>query len=99
MNAITLSAMELRKSIGDILNRVQYTHERIVVERKGAPAAALVSMDDLARLEQWEAEREAELFQLAKAITDKHGTVPFADLLAQYEMLHRETLELPSVST
>ncbi|QLQ05959.1 MAG: type II toxin-antitoxin system Phd/YefM family antitoxin [Anaerolineae bacterium] len=57
MTTMTVSAMELRKSIGDILNRIQYTQERVIVERKGEPAAALVSVADLARLEQWEAAR------------------------------------------
>jgi prevent-host-death family protein len=95
---MTVSAMELRKSIGDILNRIQYTHERVVIERKGEPAAALVSVADLARLEQWEAAREAELFQLAKAVVAQQGTEPFTALLDQYEKLHGETLELPRVS-
>ena len=98
MTTMTVSAMELRKSIGDILNRIQYTQDRIIVERKGEPAAALVSVADLERLEQWEAAREAELFQLAKAVIAQQGTVPFTDLLDQYEKLHGETMELPRVS-
>ena len=38
--------------LGDYLDRAARTGERIVVERDGQPVAALVSVEDLARLER-----------------------------------------------
>lgn len=42
---------EAKTRLSEYLNRVYYRGERIVVERHGKPVAALVSMEDLARLE------------------------------------------------
>ena len=78
--------MKLRKAPGDILNRVYYGAERFIVERKGEPLAAIISVTDLARLERLEDERDAELLAMAKATSE--GTVPFSALVEQYEELH-----------
>lgn len=59
---------EAKTRLSEYLNRVAYAGERVVVERHGKPLAALVSVDDLQRLEALdagltetssEAEREA----------------------------------------
>ncbi|MDP2935438.1 MAG: type II toxin-antitoxin system Phd/YefM family antitoxin [Dehalococcoidia bacterium] len=59
---------EAKTHLSEYLNRVAYSGERVVVERHGKPVAALVSVDDLVRLEAMdagqaetsgEAEREA----------------------------------------
>ncbi len=63
----SISAMQLRASIGDVLNRIQYRGERVVVERKGEPVAAIIGVADLQRLETLEAERELELVAMAKS--------------------------------
>jgi prevent-host-death family protein len=95
MQAVTISAMDLRNAIGDILNRIQYTNERFVVERKGAPVAAMVRVDELERLERLERERDAELFRMAKALAERDGLQPFGILLEQHAALHGERLEAP----
>ena len=64
----SISAMQLRASIGDVLNRIQYRGERVVVERKGEPVAAIIGVADLRRLETLEAERELELVAMAKEL-------------------------------
>ena len=51
--AATVSAMQLRQSIGALLNRVQYGGERIVVARQGKPVAALVGWPELQRISAW----------------------------------------------
>jgi prevent-host-death family protein len=95
MQAVTISAMDLRGSIGDVLNRVQYTNERFVIERKGAPVAVMVRVDELERLERLERERDAELFRMAKTLAERDGLQPFSVLLDQHAALHGERLELP----
>ncbi len=93
MPTATVSAMELRNAIGDILNRIQYTNERVVIERKGTPVAVMMRVDELERLERLDREREAELFRLAKALAVRDGLQPFGKLMEQHEELHDERLE------
>ena len=95
MQAVTISAMELRGSIGDILNRVQYTNERFVIERKGTPIAVMIRVDEIERLERLEQERDAELFRMAKTLAERDGLQAFSVLLDQHAALHGERLDLP----
>lgn len=46
-----LSVVEARKGFSELLARVAYAGQRVVVERKGRPMVAVVSMEDLRRLE------------------------------------------------
>ncbi|HEY65191.1 MAG TPA: type II toxin-antitoxin system Phd/YefM family antitoxin [Caldilineae bacterium] len=95
MNGSVITAMELRRAIGDILNRIEYTRERFIVKRKGKPVAAIIAIEDLEHLERLEAEREIEMLRLAKKAADEMGTVPFQELIEEYQELHGERLELP----
>ena len=45
----TVSTMEVRQRIGDMLNRVALRHDEFIIERKGKALAALVPVE---RLEQ-----------------------------------------------
>jgi len=38
----TISTLEVRQRLGDMLNRVALRHDEFVIERKGKPLAALV---------------------------------------------------------
>ena len=96
MGTVTISAMNLREQIGDILNRVRYAGERFIVERRGKPVAAIVSVDELEHLERMELEREVEMMRLAKIAAAREGVVSFEALVERYEALHGERLELPS---
>ena len=42
---ITISTMEVRRSIGDILNRVALRGDEYLVERKGKPLAVLMPVE------------------------------------------------------
>ncbi len=37
-----LTTMEIRKRLGDILNRVALRHDHFIIERRGKPMAAMV---------------------------------------------------------
>ncbi|HLL39040.1 MAG TPA: type II toxin-antitoxin system Phd/YefM family antitoxin [Rubrobacteraceae bacterium] len=43
---------EAKTRLSEYVNRVHYRGDRIVIERHGKPVAALVSVEDLARLEE-----------------------------------------------
>jgi prevent-host-death family protein len=46
-----LSIVGLRAGLGDAINRAAYGGERIILERRGKPVAAVVSVADAALLE------------------------------------------------
>jgi prevent-host-death family protein len=61
-----ISISEAKISFSKFINRAAYGRERIVVTSHGEPRAAIISIDDLNRLEELEEEREAAM--LAQAI-------------------------------
>ena len=50
--ASVLGVGEAKKRLSELMSRVVYKGERFLIERRGRPMAALVSAEDLARLEQ-----------------------------------------------
>ena len=49
-----IGVAELRGVMADVLNRVAYQGERVILERRGKGVAAIVSIDDLKLLEELE---------------------------------------------
>src|SRR5438477_9250539 len=72
-----MSVKTIRDNLADAINRVAYAGERVVLTRKRKGVAALVSMEDLARLQRLE--DEADVRAARKALKEK-GSVPFADI-------------------
>lgn len=64
--AYEIPVTQARAELADLINRVVYGGERVVVTRHGKPLVALVSADDLARLEQL---REATPGQVVSAVS------------------------------
>jgi prevent-host-death family protein len=60
MMSVQVGTQEAKTHLSEYLNRVAYRGERILVERHGKPVAALVSVDDLRRLETIEASTVVE---------------------------------------
>lgn len=59
--AYEIPVTQARAELADLINRVVYGGERVVVTRHGKPLVALVSADDLRRLEELrEAQEPAE---------------------------------------
>jgi prevent-host-death family protein len=48
---------QAREDLADLINRVAYGHERIILTRHSKPVACIVPPEDLARLEEREQER------------------------------------------
>jgi len=44
---VTVSSEEVRDGLGELINRVAYGGERVMVTRRGKPVAAIVSKEDL----------------------------------------------------
>lgn len=56
---------EVRERLADLVNRVAYSKDRIVLKRRGKDIAVIVSMEDLALLEELEDRLDAEEAQKA----------------------------------
>src|SRR4051812_6903140 len=67
-----------RRSLADIINRVSYRGERIVLERRGKPVAVLIPVEEYEFLESVIAQREdaADLKAARAAKREKGKPVP-----------------------
>ncbi len=72
-----------RGRFAEILNRAAYGGERIILERRGKPVAAVVSMEDLENLTALE--DEADLRAALQARNQK-GRIPLADVKTRLGM-------------
>jgi prevent-host-death family protein len=45
-----VGAAEAKRKFAELLSRVQHSGDRVIIQRRGRPAVALVSMDDLESL-------------------------------------------------
>ena len=61
--ATTVSAMEFRSHLGDLLSRALYTGETFIIQRRGRPVAVLVSIDHYEKLAELEAKQRLARFE------------------------------------
>ena len=51
---VRIATSKMRKDLSEVVNRVAYRGERILLNRNGKDVAAIVSVDDLAKLRKLE---------------------------------------------
>ncbi|MEF9902412.1 type II toxin-antitoxin system Phd/YefM family antitoxin [Streptomyces sp. P9-A2] len=76
--AYEIPVTQARAELADLINRVVYGGERVVVTRHGKPLVALVSADDLRRLDQLhelDEGRETAGEQVISTVAGVHGAV------------------------
>ena len=78
-----VSVAQARDALGQLVGRVQYGQERIVLTRHGRPAAALVPMDDHEALERLE--DEIDLSDALAALREP-GRVTLDELKAELKL-------------
>ena len=66
-----------RKGISDAINRVASTGVRIVIQQRGKPMAALVSLNDLRMLETLEDQIDVEAARKALADPKNRKRIPW----------------------
>jgi prevent-host-death family protein len=59
-----VSAMEARKTFGDLLNEVKYLHSSIIINKSGKRIAALIDINLFEKLTQYHAELEAQVIDM-----------------------------------
>ncbi len=57
------SASKIREKFAESLNRVIFGGERVILERHGKAVAALISIQDLRRLESLEGDQSSEFVE------------------------------------
>ncbi|KJK37971.1 prevent-host-death protein [Streptomyces variegatus] len=67
--AYEIPVTQARAELADLINRVVYAGERVVVTRHGKPLVALVSADDLRRLEEIQEFTETAEEQVITAVS------------------------------
>jgi prevent-host-death family protein len=75
----TINASTARQEFSKILNKVFREETRIVVEKSGIPVAAIVSTEDLKRLDQLEKER-VERFGILDEVKAVFKDIPEAEI-------------------
>ena len=78
-----LAASDAREHFAEILNRVAYGGDRVVVERRGKELAAIVSLDDLKILETIEDRLDVDDALAAIEEADQKGTTSWKSLKAK----------------
>jgi prevent-host-death family protein len=77
-----VSVAEARGKFSEVIGRAAFGRERIVVERRGKPIAAVVPIEDLQRLE--ELEDQAALAELLRAKRSAKGFVTLEEAEGEY---------------
>lgn len=83
MEYTTIPTTELREHSAEIVNRVAYGDEELVLTRRGKPIAALVSLAALEALHRLEDARDVAEAAKAREDVRKHGSIPWADVKAE----------------
>ncbi|KOG38609.1 type II toxin-antitoxin system Phd/YefM family antitoxin [Streptomyces resistomycificus] len=68
--AYEIPVTQARAELADLINRVVYGGERVVVTRHGKPLVALVSAADLERLEELQEPAEEQVVSAVSAVRE-----------------------------
>ena len=78
MNEVT--TVDARRDFSDVVNRVAYGHERMVLTRRGKRLVAVVPVEDLELLENLEDRIDLDAARAAMAEADRAGTTSWEAL-------------------
>lgn len=84
--AVIYSIANAKRQFSDLVKRAAYKGETITVGTRGKPEAALISVEELRRLQHLELERDARL--LAEVVRRSGGTVGIEELLRAWGDVH-----------
>lgn len=82
-----VSVSEARGTFADVINRVAYRNERVLVTRRGKPIAAIIPMEQVAFLER--AEDEFDQREADEALKELEHTpaIPWEQVEAELDRL------------
>ena len=76
--AVTTAAA--RKNFSDLINRVAYGKDRVVLTRRNKPLAAVVPIEDIALIEEIEDREDLKAARAAIREAKRKGTIPWAQI-------------------
>ena len=88
----TMKISEVKNTLSSLVNQVYRKETRILVEKSGIPVAALVSADDLSRLQQLDRDWEAGTRALER-VSEAFADVPIDELEATIAQIIAEGRE------
>jgi prevent-host-death family protein len=68
-----ISIAELRARLGDLVSRVSYKHDRVVITKHGKPVAALISASDMEKFEELEDWNDNQAAEASDRETKRNG--------------------------
>ena len=78
----TIKASEARQQWSELINKVFRKETRVIVEKSGIPVAAIVSAEDLERLNRYDQERR-ERFKALEETWEAFKDVPAEEIEAE----------------
>jgi len=88
---ISIVVRDTRQNMADIIGNVFYGNQRYIIERKGKPVAAVISIEDYKFLERVEDMIDSKL--LKEAIESSEGIFPVEELFAERQRVISEMKE------
>lgn len=85
----TMKISDVKKSLSSLVNEVYQKKTRVLVEKSGIPGAAILSVDDLARLNQLDREWH-EGARTMERISEAFADVPVEELEAKIDQIIAE---------
>ena len=82
----TLSAVEARKHLGEILEGVFYRGDEVIIERAGKPMAVVIPAHIYANMER----RREEFWKIIEDLREKNKDIPAEILQAEVDEAIRE---------
>ena len=70
---VTTGTAEVKARLSEFLGRVRHGRERVIIARRGKPVAALISMDDLRRLENFEQKNKCQIRETEHPVMRAYG--------------------------
>lgn len=83
-----IGVAQAKNQFSDLLRRAEYAGERVVVHRHGKPVAAIVSTQDLERLQALEDGDDVRDAVAALKEAEEKGTIPLDVVLRKYGLAH-----------
>jgi prevent-host-death family protein len=85
---ISIGVRDTRQNMADIIGNVFYGNQRYIIERKGKPVAAVISIEDYKFLERVEDMIDSKF--LREAVESSEGIFPIEELFAERQRVISE---------
>lgn len=80
MTTTSINTVDAKEQFSDLLNRVAHSKERIILTRRGKEIAVIISMEDLAQLEERQSKSDLQDATDALKITRTQGSISLETL-------------------